>query len=164
MTADHQTTRPLRRFAVATLVVVTGLAIAACSSGGAMTPLHPGLSARMDQPNAVLDRTQAVAIVNAYRTTQGVGPLSNDVGLDGTAQALVNQYASTGTPPKTPSGLIGMKLSAGYSTFAETFSGWRNNPADAMGLTPANATRAGIATAYNGTSGYGVYWVLILDQ
>ncbi|WDR04663.1 CAP domain-containing protein [Devosia rhodophyticola] len=164
MTAHNQTARSLSRLAAAAIVVATGLTVAACSSGGAMTPLHPGLSARMDQPNAVLDRTQAVAIVNAYRTTQGVGPLSNDIGLDGTAQALVNQYASTGTPPKTPSGLVGMKLSAGYSTFAETFSGWRNNPADAAGLTPANATKAGIATAYNGTSGYGVYWVLVLDQ
>ena len=56
-----------------------------------------------------------------------------------------------------------MKLSAGYATFAETFSGWRNSPADAVAL-KATAGKAGIAMAYNGSSTYGVHWVLVLDD
>ncbi len=142
-----------------------GLTLAGCSSfGGGGIPLAPGLSARMDQPNAALDRASAIALVNSYRATLGVAPLTGDAGLDGTAQALVNQYAATGTPPKTPSGLAGMKLSAGYASFAETFSGWRNNPADATGLTIASASKVGIAAAFNPNSGFGVYWVLVLAQ
>ena len=133
------------------------------AGGGTAIALAPGLSARMDQPGASLDKAQALAIVNAYRATTGLPALIADPGLDGTAQILANQYAQTGNPPKTPQELTAMKLSAGYATFAETFSGWRNNPADAAGLR-ANASRAGVAVAFNGASSYGVYWVLVLDQ
>lgn len=148
------------------LAIALATTLAACSmgGGGASTSmaLASGLSARMDQPNTSLDRAQAVAMVNAYRSTQGVPALTPDSGLDGTAQALVNQYASTGVAPKTPGGVT-MKLSAGYATFAETFSGWRNNPADAAGMT-ASATKAGVAAAFNADSSYGVYWVLVLGN
>jgi uncharacterized protein YkwD len=56
-----------------------------------------------------------------------------------------------------------MKLSAGYATFAETFSGWRNNPADAVGLL-ATASKAGVAVAFNPASSYGIYWVLVVGN
>ena len=163
---------PALRFARPALLplvaLAAGLTLAACSMGGgggatSSIALAPGLSARMDQPGASLDRAQAISIINAYRATQGIAPLTPDAGLDGTAQVLANQYAQTGTPPKTPQDLRGMKLSAGYATFAETFSGWRNNPADAAGL-KTTATKAGVAMAYNGTSSYGVHWVLVLGN
>jgi uncharacterized protein YkwD len=146
---------------------IASLALAGCSMGG-LAPagggaLAPALAARMDQPGASLDRAQALGLVNAYRATNGLPALVADPGLDGTAQALATQYAQTGTPPRTPQELAGMKLSAGYATFADTFSGWRNNPADAAGLR-ANAGRAGVAVAFNPASTYGVYWVLVLDQ
>lgn len=152
---------------LAALLVVTGLA--ACSmggmAGGASTAgaLSGGLSARMDQPGATLNRAEAIGLINAYRATAGLPALISDTALDGTAQALANQYAQTGTPPKTPQGLTVMKLSAGYATFAETFSGWRNNPADAAGLR-ATATKAGVAVAFNANSSYGIHWVLVLDD
>ncbi|KFC61789.1 SCP-like extracellular protein [Devosia sp. LC5] len=148
------------------VALLTAAALAGCSMGGGGSTgiaLAPGLSARMDQPGASLDRAQALGIVNAYRATNGIAPLAPDTGLDGTAQALANQYAQTGTPPKTPQGLRVMKLSAGYATFAETFSGWRNNPADAAGLTSAGS-KAGVAMAFNPASSYGVYWVLVVGD
>ena len=148
-----------------TLALLGTAMLAACSPGGnnagAGMGLAPGLSARMDQPGASLDRAQAIGIINAYRATNGLPPLTPDGGLDGTAQALANQYAATGNPPKTPNGVRALKLSAGYATFAETFSGWRNNPADAAGLRTA-ASKAGVAVAFNPGSSYGIYWVLIL--
>ena len=147
------------------LCLLGAVTLAACSPGsnnaGAGMGLAPGLSARMDQPGADLDRTQAIGIINAYRATNGLPPLTPDGGLNGTAQALANQYAATGNPPRTPNGVKGFKLSAGYATFAETFSGWRNNPADAAGLR-TSASKAGVAVAYNASSSYGIHWVLIL--
>lgn len=145
--------------------MLAAMTIAACSMGGASAPaaLSPGLSARMDQPGASLDQAQAIAIINAYRATNGLPALAPDAALDGTAQALANQYAQTGTPPAAPQGLTVMKLSAGYATFAETFSGWRNSPADAAGLR-ATASKAGVAMAYSPASSYGVHWVLVLDD
>jgi uncharacterized protein YkwD len=147
-------------------IALAGVTLAACSMGGGSTTaiaLSPGLSARMDQPGASLDRAQAIAIINAYRATNGLPALTPDAALDGTAQALANQYAQTGTPPRAPQELTVMKLSAGYATFAETFSGWRNSPADAAGL-KATAGKAGVAMAYSPTSSYGVHWVLVLDD
>lgn len=160
----------LRAFRPAILplaAIVAGLTLAACSMGGGGSgtaiALAPGLAARMDQPGASLDRAQAIAIVNAYRATNGLPALTPDAALDGTAQALANQYAQTGTPPRAPQELTVMKLSAGYATFAETFSGWRNSPADAVAL-KATATKAGVAVAFNPSSTYGVHWVLVLDD
>jgi len=160
------TTSPLRLAALGVAITAT-LLIAGCSmmggGGGSATGLPSGLTARMDQPGATLDRAQALGLVNAYRATRGVQPLSADTGLDGTAQALANQYAQTGTAPGTPAGMTVMKLSAGYANFADTFSGWRNSPADAAGLV-AQGSKAGIAVAYNAASSYGIYWVLVVGN
>jgi uncharacterized protein YkwD len=138
--------------------------LAACSGGPSGTPLHPGLTARMDQPGASLDRAQALGIVNQYRATTGAVALSPDTGLDLAAQGLAAQYAASGTPPVMPESAIGISVSAGYANFAETFSGWRNSPPDAAILTRPTATRAGIASVYDPNSTYGVYWVLLLDD
>lgn len=160
----------LRAFMPAILplaAIVAGLTLAACSMGGGGSgtaiALAPGLAARMDQPGASLDRAQAISMINAYRATNGLPALTPDAALDGTAQALANQYAQTGTPPRAPQELTVMKLSAGYATFAETFSGWRNSPADAVAL-KATASKAGVAVAFNPSSTYGVHWVLVLDD
>ncbi|MBO9588140.1 CAP domain-containing protein [Devosia sp.] len=154
----------LLRIAALGVALSATIAIAGCSmmgGGGAPVALASGLTARMDQPNARLDRAQAIDLINAYRSTRGVPALVADTGLDGTAQALANQYAQTGTAPATPAGMTVMKLSAGYATFADTFSGWRNSPADAAGLV-AQGSKAGLGVAYNAASSYGVYWVLVV--
>jgi uncharacterized protein YkwD len=126
--------------------------------------LSGGLTARMDQPGASLNRTEALGILNSYRTTLGAPALTGDAALDSTAQSLATEYASTGTAPKLPTGATQMRVSAGYATFAETFSGWRNSPADAQVLASASARRAGLGVAYSANSAYGVYWVLVLGD
>jgi uncharacterized protein YkwD len=158
--------RALRPAILPLAAIVTAAALAACSmggGGGTAIALAPGLAARMDQPGASLDRAQAIAMINAYRATNGLPALTPDPALDGTAQALATQYAQTGTPPRAPQDLTVMKLSAGYASFAETFSGWRNSPADAVAL-KATASKAGVAVAFNPSSTYGVHWVLVLDD
>ena len=148
--------------APAAFALVAIAALAGCSSG--MAPLSGGLTARMDQPGASLNRAEALGILNAYRSTTGAGALSADAGLDTTAQQLAAAYAASGTAPALPAGAIGMRVSAGYANFAETFSGWRNSPADAAAIADASARRAGLGVAYNANSTYGVYWVLVLDD
>lgn len=140
------------------LLLTLTLILAACSSGG----LPAGLTQRMDEKGAALDRAQAIAIVNQYRSATGVGPLTEDASLDATADALVLQYARTGTQQPKPAGAVEVRYSAGYTNFAETFSGWRNSPADSAALTLASASRAGIAARFDPASPYGVYWVLVL--
>jgi uncharacterized protein YkwD len=156
-------TKPTRaalpHFAVAALAAIV---LSACSAGGG--GLSAGLTARMDQPGASLNRAEALGIVNHYRSTVGSAALTADAGLDATAQKLAADYASSGAAPLMPEGAAAMRVSAGYGTFAETFSGWRNSPADAQALADTRANRAGLGVAYNANSTYGVYWVLVLEN
>lgn len=146
----------LARTACATLVV---LALAACGGGGG---LPFGLSQRMDSPGATLDRAQALTMINQYRTSVGVAPLADDPTLDAAAQAAASAYAKTGRQTPKPEGTIQIRYSAGYATFADTFSGWRNSPSDSAALTDKIARRAGLAVTYEAESPYGVYWVMIV--
>jgi uncharacterized protein YkwD len=57
-----------------------------------------------------------------------------------------------------------MRLSAGYTNFAETFSGWRNSPEDANVLAQGDARRAGFAAVYDPNSAYGTHWVMLLGR
>jgi uncharacterized protein YkwD len=143
----------------ALLPLAATVMLAACSSAGG---LPTGLTQRMDAGGAVLDRAQALAIINQYRTSTGVPTLTEDPTLDASADALVLQYSRTGTQAPKPAGTVSVRFSAGYYNFAETFSGWRNSPADSAALTNAAATKAGIAAHYDPNSAYGVYWVLVL--
>ena len=143
----------------AAIPVVLLAALAACSSGAA---LSPGLAARMDVPGAQLNGADALGIVNNYRSTSGAGAVTEDATFDATAQALAAEYAKTGKQPAKPTGVVQIRYSAGYFTFAETFSGWRNSAADAAALVDRGVTKAGVASVYDSNSPYGVYWVLIL--
>ena len=135
------------------------LFVASCSTAG----LSPGLTARLDHTGATLDRGEALGIINQYRLSTGRAGLAPDAALDARAQELARQYATTGKPPARPDGSVEIRFSAGYFTFAETFSGWRNSPADAAGLASAQATRAGLGGYYSENSPYGAYWVLLLE-
>lgn len=137
------------------------LLLAACSTGGGA--LAPGLAQRMDTQGARLDRATALGVINQYRASVGAGAVTEDAALDATADQLVAQYSKGGTQPPKPAGVLDIRYSAGYFTFAETFSGWRNSPSDAPALADKATTKAGVAAIYDANSGYGVYWVLLLE-
>ena len=146
------------------VVAAAGLvvALAAYSMGG--QPLSPGLSAPMNQPGARLNRVEALFLLNDYRRAQGAADVRGDTVLDSTAQTLAANYAKSGAQPTLPAGALVMRLSAGYASFAEVFSGWRGVPADAAAIADRAATRAGLGVAYDPNSNLGVYWVLVLDD
>lgn len=145
------------------LAIGVAVALAGCSAGGG-AGLSAGLTQRMDAPGASLNRAEALGIVNHFRATSGASQLTADAALDAIAQSLAASYAQSGTPPKSPAGSVGMRSSAGYPNFAETFSGWRNSPDDAAVLNERAATKAGIGVAYDPKSTYGVYWVMLLGN
>ena len=145
------------------VVAALALALAACSMGGGQQ-LSSGLSARMDQPGASLSRVEALFLLNDFRRSQGASDIRGDAVLDATAQSLATSYARSGTPPAAPTGIRAIRFSAGYATFAETFSGWRNVPSDAAVLADPGSRRAGLAVAYEPNSTNGVHWVLLLAE
>ncbi len=146
----------LAKFAAALGLVA---ALSGCSTAG----LPTGLTARMDQPGATLDRSEALQLINQYRISRGAPVLAADANLNATAQNLANQYASNSSrPPKPQTNVIHMRLSAGYANFAETFSGWRGSASDADTIADPNVSKAGLGVAYSANSSYGVHWVLLL--
>lgn len=147
---------PARTLALVALLVP----LAACSNSA--MPLNPGLSQRMDEAGAQLDQAAALNIVNHYRATQGVGALTIDEDLSATAQTLAQQYAQSGTSPQRPEEATSLLTSAGYVTFAEVFSGWRNSPNDAKVLAIGTAQKAGLGVVSAPNSAFGVHWVLLL--
>ncbi len=140
------------------LIALLTLGLAACASTG----LPGGLTQRMDQPGAQLNRADAVNIVNQFRQTSGSGLLVESGDLDAIAQNLAAQYAKSGITPNRPQGVVEIRSSAGYATFAETFSGWRNSAADAKSLNAPSATQVGIGVFYSENTPYGTYWVILL--
>ncbi|WP_164734963.1 CAP domain-containing protein [Pelagibacterium lentulum] len=149
-------------FALSMVLLLSGCMTGMAPSGGG--GLAPGLTARIDSPSSQMDRGAALSLVNAYRATRGTSALLADPALDAQAAQVASQYARSGTPPSVPQGARAMRLSAGYETFAETFSGWRNSPADADVLALSSARRAGLAVVYDQTSAYGTHWVLVLGE
>ena len=150
----------LRSFTPATAVLLT-LLLAACGPA-TQSGLAPALTARMDTGGARLDANQALGIVNAYRSSVGASPVVADSALAEAANGLARGYATSGKSPQTPANASAMRVSAGYPTFADTFSGWRNSQPDAAVLARPSARRAGLAVVHDAASEYGVYWVLLL--
>ena len=131
----------LARLAIAAILTI---ALAGCSS----TRLSDGLTQRMDSGTAQLNKGEAIGIINHYRSTVGAGPLIEDPALS--AQAA------------KPEGTSEIRYSAGYATFADTFSGWRNSGQESLVMAGKSVTRAGIAVVYEENSPYGFYWVVIV--
>ncbi len=148
-------TSTLARIAFAAALMV---ALAACSS----TRLSDGLTERMDSGTAQLNSAEAIGIINNYRATLGVGPLREDPALSAQAKTIAANYAKTGRQATKPEGTSEIRYSAGYPTFADTFSGWRNSGQQSLVMSGSSVTRAGIAVVYEQNSPYGVYWVVIV--
>lgn len=158
----HHPTLPTpvkRRTVLGLAPALFGTALLAACTGS--TGLPPGLTARMDQPGAQLDRADAFNIINQFRSGKGVARVASDDSLNTTAQSLASSYAAKSAPPDAPANVKVVRFSAGYPTFAETFSGWRNAVEDADALAAPGVSRAGLGVAYDPNSAYGVYWVLV---
>jgi uncharacterized protein YkwD len=56
-----------------------------------------------------------------------------------------------------------VRVSAGYYTVAEAFSGWRGVPQHDAAMLAPNVSRLGIATALAPNAKYKVYWTLIVE-
>ena len=135
------------------------LTLAACGPTGG---LAPGLVARMDAAGARLDTAAALGMINHLRSSRGVPALVSDPALDAAAQQAADAYAASAKSPPKPDAAGVILTSAGYLTFAETFSGWRGSEKDTATLADPAMRRAGLAVKWSGSSEFGSYWVLLL--
>ena len=133
--------------------------------------MQDSLYVRLEHAGAQLDPVAALSLINAYRRANGL-PMLN---LDGELMRLAEQSADKaaredrstfGEMPHLPLSAgrpAQVKLSAGYLTMAEAFSGWRDVPLYNRMLLSREARHAGIAAVRAPQGKYRVYWALAID-
>jgi uncharacterized protein YkwD len=160
-----------RRRLLATGLLGAGLLpLAACNTAPPAGPV-PAFYQRLDE-GAELDLEAAAGFVNAWRAKKGLGPLALDPALTEQARARAAGVAATDTStwgemPKIThvaagGGKRAERVSAGYRTLAEAFSGWRDSPQHNAVMLAPFGTRMGIAAVDRPGTKYRVYWCLIV--
>jgi uncharacterized protein YkwD len=131
-----------------------------------------GMYRNLAEHDARVDAETAAEMISAYRHKHGLKPLVLDATLMRIADAEAVSMAASAQPASADSVKVKVaaagfrapvaNLSAGYQTFAEAFSGWRESKGhDAVMLDP-RADRMGIATAYAPGTKYRVFWAMIV--
>lgn len=167
---------------VPTRVLALGLLVAAlagCSSTVTPPPPStPGVYQSMSQPGAVLDRRAAAEMVSAFRTANGLSPVSLDSDLNRMAEEQATAMARADKLSHSVAGSFkdriarsgirngGMaeNIGAGHDTLADAFTGWRASPPHMKNMLMAKAGRMGIAAVRAPNSRYEVFWAMELSD
>lgn len=160
------------RLALAAFAV---FAITACQSERFQTPPFYKDLARAD---GQVDTSTAAQMISQYRINNGLPAVTPDPQLNAIAKSQAEAMAAAGSVQASlaptqqlatrmasigePKTAAAENVSAGYRTFAEAFSGWRESPKHNQVLLTGDATRMGIATAYSPTAKHKVFWSLVL--
>jgi len=139
---------------------------------------EPSFYRNLAQPGAELDAGSAASMISGYRANNGLPAVALDPELmqlaqtqaevmakrdkldHGAGKPFVQRLKASGYDAKRAA----ENVSAGYHTFAEAFSGWRDSNPHRANMLLAGATRMGIAAVYTPASKYKVYWALILAE
>lgn len=160
----------MRRNTAFCLLAFATISLAACAT--APQPETSAIYQRLDKSGSSLDTNAALSMINAYRQSKRLAPLSEDQALSSEAATIASGAArddksTFGQMPDMAQGASGsariVRVSAGYYTVAEAFSGWRGVPQHDAAMLAPNATRLGIATALASNAKYKVYWTLIVE-
>ena len=166
----------VRCFRKALAVMAFGATLAACAD----TQPRPAFYQNLARSGGQLDPNNALNLINSYRQSQGVGAVSLNPALMSLAKGYAASLASNAKTNRNvqPDGKLNARLqsagyqaadveesvTAGYHTFAEAFSGWRDSPPHRKTMLMKNATDMGIAAAYAPNTRYRDYWVLVMAQ
>ena len=159
-----------------TFAALTALLLVACQSERFQGP--PPFYQDMASADGLVDATTAAQMISQYRSNNGLPGVVPDPQLTAIAKSQADAMAAAGSvnaslqpnqqlatrmasigEPKTAAA---ENVSAGYRTFAEAFSGWRESPKHNDVLLMKDATRLGIATAYAPNAKHKVFWSLVM--
>ena len=163
---------PIRFRALVMALVMTG-ALQACvgpePERGGGSPRSALVLSRVS-----LDRSAALAEVNAYRAANGQGALRLDPALDTLAQRQAEAMAAAGVVSHDVAGSLTSRLAttrfanvaaaenvaAGTSSFPETLAGWRASAGHNANLLMPDAALTGFGLAKNPATRYGASWAM----
>lgn len=161
-------------------ILATAIAVALAACAGPQPTQKPGFYQSLARNGAVIDAPAALAMINAYRQNNGLGALALDPALSAVAEKEARAMAAADRVSHATDrgnsldarlaaagyahGAADENVSAGYHTFAEAFSGWRDSKPHRATMLHPTATRMGIATAYAPASKYKVFWSLIVAE
>lgn len=137
---------------------------------------QPAFYRNLEAPTAQLDLRDAATIISSYRANKGLGAVVIDPELVTLAQNHAIAQARANKVGHTVGGSFSSRIrklenarsvsveniSAGYRSFAEAFSGWRESKRHNANLLNKKVTRLGIAKSVNASSKYKVFWTLIM--
>lgn len=151
-------------------VLLAAIGLSACVSSP--RPEVSTIYTRLDKSGSAIDTSAALSMINAYRQSKRLAPLTEDATLSSeaakiAASAARDDRSTFGEMPDMAQGATGstriIRVSAGYYTVAEAFSGWRGVPQHDAAMLAPNATRLGLATSLAQNAKYKVYWTLIVE-
>ncbi|MBL8573339.1 MAG: CAP domain-containing protein [Hyphomicrobiaceae bacterium] len=173
-------TFPKSARALAILTVVAAAGLSACASRAPTAANVPPFYQRLDVAGRSIDPASSMGMINAWRQKNGLPALSYDPALARVAQAQASAMAAADSPQaslgadqnvtaRLSRASYGVRsanenVSAGYRTFAEAFSGWRDSRGHNAIMLDPRATRMGIATALNPASKYQVFWSMVVAE
>lgn len=158
----------LRR-ALVLMFAVAAIAIGSSSSAAAVTPIAPSHETGSAE-------TDLIALINAYRASNGLQTVSPDGALtaaagwmagDMAARNYIGHVSSDGRSPTqrmtafgypATSMYTGEDLAAGYGTASAALAGWQASPAHNAVLLNANYNAVGLGLVYEPRSTYKWYW------
>ncbi|MEM8876631.1 MAG: CAP domain-containing protein [Pseudomonadota bacterium] len=178
----HRSEKQLRAYfgsAIAALMTAAMLVLSGCANNTGLSN-RPAFYTNLAQPGARLNESNARDMINGYRSSNGVTQVQLNSSLNTLARSYAAALAANArtAPNVRPDGRLKSRLisvgynaadvdesvTAGYYTFAEAFSGWRDSNTHRKVMLKANATEMGIAAAYAPNTKYKVYWVLIMAR
>jgi uncharacterized protein YkwD len=159
----------------ASTLLALALLLAACAGDPRREgPLDPRMVEKVAAVS--LDPAQAGRILNAYRASNGLGPVRPDPRLMAMAQrqadamvkanALSHEAGGNFTARINAAGVDSARaaenLGGGYFSVEEAFDGWRKSPGHDTNLRMKEATRYGIALSKDPRTSYRVWWALVV--
>jgi uncharacterized protein YkwD len=167
--------RPSVQSGLATLAVVA--ALAGCTSTVSEAPVPPFYE-RLDQTMRPVDPGSSLGMINQYRGNNGLAAVRWSPALAQVAKAAAERMAAADKVLSASDAHLSEELpragyryksfvanlSAGYRTFAEAFSGWRELKENNAHMLDGRAIELGLATAYAPGSKYRVFWALVLAE
>ena len=165
------------RFGRRSAAILALVVLAACSRDP-VPESRPAFYQRLDQTGGAVDPASSLSMINLYRANRGLAPLVWDPGLARVAQGQVDRMAAADKVQSVEEAHLDRDLaaagiahrtflanfSAGYRTFAEAFSGWRESKIHDATMVAPNATRIGLATAQAPQSKYKIFWTMVVIE